>query len=172
MASGDTLLLLTPAHSTPPATVYATQDTIPGGSTPAEAVPCLDFDPDQSEYADWSSLIMPAHYGDGGLTVVIHWSASAATGASKVRWEAGLRRLENADDINAAHTYDTNGVSTTEPGAVGTKVTSTITFTTGADMDSVTAGDRFIFRVFRDHDHADDGMAGDAELQSIEIKET
>lgn len=171
MAAGDTLLVLGPRDSSPPATAYATHDTRPGGSTPAEAIPVLDFAPDASEYADWQ-CVMPRNYAGGGLTVIIHWMASNATSGG-VRWEAALARVaDDALDVDGDQSYDTNGVTATTASACGEVDYATITFTDGADMDSVVAGDVFWFRLYRDHDHANDDMANDAELVSIEIRET
>lgn len=64
MASGDTLLLLFPQDNSPPATVYATFDIMVGTSTPAEAIPVLDFDDTTVEYADFY-CVMPANYAGG-----------------------------------------------------------------------------------------------------------
>ena len=69
MASGDTLLVLNPNNSTPPASDAAQLDVIAGGSTPAEQIPGIAFDASASEYMDFCNLVMPEHYGDGGLTV-------------------------------------------------------------------------------------------------------
>lgn len=172
MASGDTLLVLNPLHATPPAANNATLDTIAGGSTPAEAIPCIDFDASSSEYMDFANLVMPQNYGDGGLTIVVIYSMASAT-ANQVRWEIALRAIEDdAEDQDTSHSYVFNGVSDTVPSAVGEISAPTITFTDGADMDNVDAGDLFHLRIYRDHDHADDTATGDAQLQAIHIKET
>ena len=172
MASGDTLLILNPLHSSPPATIAAQLDIIEGASSPAENIPCIDFDAGASEYMDFPNLIMPKSYGDGGLTVDLIYSMASAI-ANQVRWEAALRAIEDdSDDQDVSHTYDYNGVSDTVPSAVGRISKATITFTDGADMDNVDAGDFFHLRVYRDHDHADDTATGDAQLQAIHIKET
>lgn len=172
MASGNSLLYFGPQHGIPPATSYAQQDAIAGTSTPAESIPVLAFDSAASEHIDFRGKL-PQHYAGGGLTLVLCYSAGTTTGG--VRWEAGFRAFEDdAEDLDTtAHTYDTNGVSdTTLPSAVGEVNYVNITFTDGADMDSVGAGDEFILRVYRDHDHADDTAASDLFLHGCEIRET
>jgi hypothetical protein len=155
----------------PPATAYATQDTRAGGSTPAEAIPVLDFDAAASEYMDFYG-VLPEGYDGGGLTLTIIWMASTAT-AEEVRWEVGIHRCaENDDDMDSSHTYDTNGVTDTTNGTCGKLNYCSVAFTNGADMDSLAAGEAFVLRIYRDHDHADDDMSGDAELVAIVGKET
>ena len=175
MPSGDTLIVLNPLHGVPPATLAATLDTIAGGSTPAETWPCLDFDPDASEYMDFPNLVMPQNYaGTTGISVIIIWAAPGETTVtSECRWEAALQRIN--DDavvltVDAAYAY--NGVSADPPSVANEVAYDTITFTDGADMDSVVAGEMFNLRIYRDHDHADDICTGDACLLAVHIKET
>lgn len=172
MASGETLLILTPLNNTPPATLFATLDTMTGTSTPVEAVPVLDFDDTTVEYADFYCQ-MPRNYGGGGVTLQFAWSGAANT--NEVIWSAAFRRVaDDAEDLDTtAHTYDYNNTGAlTAPSAVGEVVYDTLTFTDGADMDSVAAGEYFILRVRRFASDAGDDMAGDASLHAIEVKET
>lgn len=175
MASGDTLLTLDPQNNCGPSTDFATQDTIAGGSTPPEDISVLDFDASASEYADFK-FDMPLHYAGGGLTVTIKYSMTSDHDEGtphKVRWEAAFRRIQDdAEAISGAHTYQYNGVSDIVPSALTEISHAVITFTDGADMDSLVAGEMAILRIYRDHDHADDNATGDAELQLITIKET
>lgn len=171
MASGNTLLILTPQAAVPPATLGATFDTIAGTSTPAEAVPVLDFDDTTVEYADFYG-VMPRNYAGGGLTLTIVWSAAAAT--NKGIWSAAFRRVEDdGEDLDTtAFTYDYNTTGDIDPASVvGEVAYDTITFTDGADMDSVAVGDYFILRVKRP---APSGtkITGDCSIHAIEIKET
>ena len=168
-------IVLTPQCGMPPATSFATLDTIAGGSTPAEAITVLDFDPDASEYMDFK-FVLPDGYEDGGLTLAVIYSMTSDHDEGtphKVRWEIGLARIaDDALDMNSDQAYAFNGVSDTVPSVVGEVSYAAITFTDGADMDSLAAGEMAILRVYRDHDHADDNATGDAELQLIKIKET
>jgi len=169
------LLILTPQCSTAPAASFATLDTITGGSTPAETIPVLDFDADTSEYIDFK-IILPAGYASGGLTVTVIFSMTSDHDEGtphKVRWEVAFARISDDDlDMNGDQAYDFNGVSAIVPSVVGEVSYDNITFTNGADMDSLAAGEMAILRIYRDHDHADDNATGDAELQMIQIKET
>ncbi len=163
MASGDAVVQILSVM--PPGTTYATFDTRPGGSTPAENIPVWDFDPDASEYLDF--LCNLDGYAGGGLTFTIPWSATSAT-SGQTRWEIGIRRVQDdAEDIDGSHSYQFNGVSDTAASASGELSYPTIAFTDGADMDSWAEGEIAVVRIYRDHDHGDDGMTGDAELWGI-----
>lgn len=171
MATGNTLLVLTPLDDAPPATLYATLDTMTGTSTPAEAVPVLDFDDTTVEYADFYG-VMPSHYAGGGITMIIMWSAAQAT--NKGIWSAAFRRVgDDVEDLDTtAKTYDYNTTGDIDPASViGEVAYDTITFTNGADMDSVVAGDYFILRVKRP---APSGtkITGDISIHAIHVKET
>lgn len=172
MASGDTLIVLSPYDGAPPATLYATMDTLAGTSTPAEDIPVLDFDDTTQEYIDFYCM-MPAHYGGGGVTVQIVFSTVDTTDV--VAWQAAFRRVaDDAEDLDTtAQTYDYNEVIATAPSVVGEVAYDNITFTNGADMDSVAAGEYFILRVTRDPTPSSGtNVTGDASIHSILIKET
>jgi len=173
MASGDTLIIVTPMQSVPPATIFATLDTVTGTSTPVEAIPVLDFDDTTQEYIDFY-LFMPRHYGGNGIDIEIVFSA-AETSTDVVAWQAAFRRIEDdTDDLDTtAHTYVFNEVIATAPSVVGEVAYDVITFTDGTDMDSVTAGDYFVLRVSRDPTPSSGtDVTGDASLHIIEIRES
>jgi hypothetical protein len=172
MASGNSLLHFTPQHGIPPTTLYAQHDVIVGASTPAEAIPVIAYDSSATEHMDFRGK-MPAHYGGGGVTLIICSGAATTTGG--VRWEAAFRAFEDdTEDLDTtAHTYDYNGVTVSTLASVQGEVTyDNITFTDGADMDSVGAGDEFILRIKRTHDDAGDTAAADAFLYGVSIAET
>ena len=174
MASGDTLLILTPQMGVPPATIYATLDTVVGTSTPAESIPVLDFDDGTQEYIDFY-CVMPSHYaGTTGVTLTIVFSAAEAA-SDVVAWQAAFRRAaDDAEDLNTtAHTYAYNEVIATAPSVIGEVAYDNITFTNGADMDSVVAGDYFVLRVTRDPTPSSGtDVTGDASLHAVHVKET
>ena len=173
MATGNSLLILGPANNSPPGTIYATLDTVTGASTPAETIPVLDFDDTTQEYADFY-CVMPEHYDGGGITMTVMFSAAEAA-TDVVAWQAAFRRVaDDAEDLDTtAHTYDYNEVVATAPSVVGEVAYDNITFTDGADMDSVVAGDYFILRVTRDPTPSSGtDVTGDASLHSLHIKET
>jgi hypothetical protein len=172
MASGDTLLTLFPQDNTPPATLYATFDTMAGTSTPAEAIPVLDFDDTAVEYADFY-CVMPRNYAGGGVTLTFVWSAAATANAAVL--SAAFRRVQDdAEDLDTtAQTYDYNNTGAlTPPNIVGEVAYDTLTFTDGADMDSVAAGEYFILRLRRVPTDGSDTLVGDLSLHVTEVKET
>lgn len=163
MASGDAVVQI--QQIMPPGTTYATFDVRVGGSTPAENIPVHDFDAGASEYLDF--LCKLEGYAGGGLTFTIVWGASTAT-SGDVRWAIAVRRIaDDAEDVDSSHTYVFNEVTDTAPSASGEYTYVTIAFTNGADMDSWAEGEMAIVRIYRDHDHGDDDMTGDAELLGL-----
>lgn len=147
---------------TPPGTSYATFDVRVGGSTPAESVPVYNFDSGAIEYIDFYCRLFG--YAGGGLTITFDWSASTAT-ADAVVWGAALRRIEDdAEDVDASQTYDFNDATDTCASASGERSRVSITFTHGADMDSVADGEAFILRIRRNATSGSDTMTGDAQL--------
>ena len=173
MASGNTLFSLFPEAGKPPATLYATIDILVGASTPAESIPVLDFDDTTQDYTDFICQ-MPSNYSGGGITLTIVFSAAEAA-SDVVAWQAAFRRIaDDAEDLDTtAHTYVYHEVIATAPSAVGEVAYDDITFTDGADMDSVVAGDYFILRVTRDPTPSSGtDVTGDASLHAIHVKET
>lgn len=141
-----------------------------GGSTPAEGIRVLAFDAAAIEYMDY--LCELVGYAGGGLTISFKSSAATAT-TGVTRWGIAFRRdADDAEDVDTAQTYDFNELDVTAPSASGEITYDNITFTDGADMDSLANGDTFIMRVRRNASHANDTMTGDAELWSIVGKET
>lgn len=154
----------------PPGASFATIDTRAGGSAPAEALVVHDFDAAAIEYLDF--LCQLKGYGGGGLTLTLPWAATSAT-TGTVRWGAAIRRLQDdAEDIDAAHTYDFNSVDDVAPTLSGEIVYPTVAFTHGADMDSWADGELAIVRVRREADHVNDDMVGDSELLGLVGRET
>lgn len=168
MASGDTLFVFHPYNNEPPAATgtAATLDL-------RNNHPVLDFNPTFDTYGIFTGLLSRA-YGGGGLTINIHWSATTSTGTStSCRWQASIEALIvqdlDADGFAAAQSGSGN------PNAeLGVETLTAITFTNGAQMDSLAAGEPFRLKINRDADGSSgtDDMVGDAELIFIEGKET
>jgi hypothetical protein len=164
MASGDTLIILTALNNSPPATSYATLDT-------RNSHPVLDFDAAADENALFD-VFMPRNYDGGGVTITLVWMASTAE-VNEVRWETSFERhQDDIDDLDSDSFATEQIVEATCASASGEPAYDTITHTDGAQMDSVAEGESFRLRLRRNADHANDDMAGDAELLKIEIKET
>ena len=117
---------------------------------------------------------MPQHYaGTTGVTLTLVWFADAA--ANDVKWQAAFRAVpDDAEDVDTtAHSYTYNhSGGVTVPSAIGEAGYDDITFTDGADMDSVAAGISFILRIKRDPADPLDNMTSDASLWQIHVKET
>jgi hypothetical protein len=168
MASGDTLLILRAGDGTPPATLSGGLTSIAGTSTPAERFTVVGFDDTTVEHWDYH-LVMPQHYGGGGLTLRFLTGGAAASGNYVL--SAAFRRIEDdTDDLDTtAHTYAYNDTSAiTAPSVIGEVGYDSLTFTDGADMDSVAAGDAFVLRV-----RVNGGtIVGDTYLYRLEVRET
>ena len=167
MASGDTLLVFTPLHNEPPASIFATPDT-------RNAIPVLDFDATTDEEAVFGGFL-PNNYAGGGLTITLVWMASTATSGNVV-WQVDIERWEDdAVDLDSdSFAGLNNGGQDTAPTVSGEVSYDDVTFTSGADMDGLLKNEAFRLKVRRDADStvATDDMAGDAELVRVIVKET
>lgn len=168
MASGAHVVKVIQAM--PPATLFAPDNVRAGGSTPAEATTFWAFDAATIWYMDFKCRL--EGYGGGGLTFTLPWMAASAT-TNVTRWGIAIRRIaDDAEDLDTSHTYDFNDIDDTCASATGELSYPTITFTNGADMDSWADGEMAIVRVRREASHANDTMAGDAQLLVPLGKET
>lgn len=163
MASGNTLLDFEAPAAQFPASAYATPDVRNNHA-------CLDFDATADE-ACYFEGILPTHYAGGGLTVILVWAATSAT-TGVVRWDVAIERHDTGTDLDADSFASDASVDGTVPGTSGAPVYTSLTFTSGAAMDSLAAGEHFRLRVNRDANHANDTATGDAELLAVHVKET
>lgn len=167
MASGQSLAIFHPYANQPPSSAAATLDT-------RNQHPCLDFDASTTERAIFSS-VMPQHYaGTTGVTVYLHvaWSTDTNT-AHKSRFDVAFERIgAGQQDLDSDGFAAAQSVSVTVVATSGNVYIASVSFTDGAQMDSVAAGEGFRMYVERDHDHADDDATGDTELVWAEIRET
>ena len=162
MASGQTLLIFTPLQNEPPSSNPASLDT-------RNQHPVLDFDGSTNESAVFSS-VMPRNYSGNGVVVYIHYAMSSAE-SGDIDWDAAFERIGDqqqdmdSDGFAAANSVD----NTTVPGTSGLVDVVGISFTDGADMDSIAAGEGLRLKITRDA--GNDTATGDAELRFVEIKE-
>jgi hypothetical protein len=166
MASGQTLVTLTPLHGEPPAANFATIDFRNGH-------PVLDFDAATDESAVFT-FVLPRNYAGSGLTVTLIWAASSATSGT-CRWNAAIERMEDEGTDTDADSFATaQAAGATAPATSGALQYTAIAFTSGAQMDSLVAGEAARLKITRDADGTGgtDDMTGDAELVAIEIRET
>ena len=170
-ASGDTLVVFTPGHAELPSSAAATFDTRAGASNAVHLV--LDFDDATDETAEFAGF-MPRHYDGGGVTVTVGWMATTAT-TGTISLDVSFKSVtDDADDLDTKAFAAANNANPTTASATGEVDYVTRTFTDGADMDSVAAGEYFRLRVTRDGDGttSTDNMTGDMELVFVEIQET
>lgn len=148
----------------PPAqTIAATPDTRNRRSV-------LDFDDSTDERAHFPDVLSP-DYAGGGLTVEIWWVAASTTG--DVVWAAAIERLAaGGQDLDSDSFAADNTATSTVAGNAGVQTKTTITFTDGADMDSLAAGEPFRLRIERLTSDAGDTMTGDAEVTRVVVRET
>ena len=162
-ASGDTLLIFVPQSNEPTSSNFATLDT-------RNLHPVLDFDATTNESAVFSAT-MPRSYAGGGLTVYIHYAMTSAT-SGDIDWDVAFEQIgDQQQDIDAdgfAAVQSTD--NTTVPATSGFVDIITVTFTDGAQMDSIAVGEGFRIKVTRDA--VSDTATGDAEVKFLEIKET
>lgn len=164
MASGNTLAAFFPQDNEPPAANFATLDTRNGH-------PVLDFDAATDEDAIFS-CVLPRNYAGGGLTVYLHWAATSATSGDVV-WNVAFERIgEGSQDIDSDGFASAQAATATASATSGNVDIQAITFTDGAQIDSIAVGEAFRIKVTRDANNGSDTMTGDAELVGVEIKET
>lgn len=165
MASNNTLCIFMPNDNEPPATNYATLDTRNGH-------PVLDFDQTTDESAIFSA-VMPRSYGNSGVSVYLHVSATGITTGSYIFDVAFERIGDGQQDVDSDGFATAQSLAATAvPGTDGFVGIVSIPFTDGALMDGVTAGELFRLKVTRDADNLSDDAAADIELHAVEIRET
>lgn len=173
MASGDFLWGWEARHNNPPASSIATPAWILAtGDTPQHPIPVLEFDPSTQEYAIFNGW-MPDHYGGGGVTVEILWTSQLGA-AANVKLDVAFKRINDGGTALASTTFAAvNTTTVAHNGTAGSPNADTITFTDGADMASVAAGEFFSLLFTRDSADAADTMnSNDLQLIGIRIYET
>jgi hypothetical protein len=160
MSSGDSLCVFT-AQSKAQGT--ATFDTINGN-------PVLDFDKDADETAIFLG-VLPRNYGGNGITATVIWTATPIAG--DVVWDLQFERQQDGvTDMSADSFAAAQSVTGTVDGTTEVANYHEITFTNGAQMDSLAVGEAFRIKLNRDANNVADTLVGDASLRRIEIRET
>lgn len=166
MATTNVLAVFTPLNNEPPSSAFATLDTRNGHIT-------LDFDGSTDEEAVFSG-VLPAHYSGGGLTIETFWAFTSATSGS-LRVQTAIERIDASSlDIDANSFASFNSAGGSAPGTSGQVIKVTTTHASGAEMDSLAAGEAFRLKIRRDADGTSgtDDIATDAELLACNVKET
>lgn len=166
MASGDVLAVFTPHSNMPPSASFATLDTRNGYLV-------LDFDADADESAIFMGF-MPANYAGGGFTVKVLWMATSATSGTISLDVAFMSVTDDADDLDTKAFAAANNANPTAASATGEVDYVSVTFTDGADSDSVAASEMFFIKITRDANGttSTDDMTGDMELLEVIVTET
>jgi hypothetical protein len=154
-----TYAVYTPLDNQPPAANYATINT-------RNSIMVLEFDAATDESAVFVGVMPEAASLGSGLKIRINWMATSATSGT-CRWGVQIERMNTDEDSDSFDTAATAGSTTN--GTSGIITTTEITITT---IDSVTAGDPFRIKVYRDADGTSgtDDMTGDAQLVSVEVR--
>ena len=152
-----TFARFTPLDNQPPATDFATLDTV-------NSIATLDFDAAANESAIFVSFIPEATTLPSGIRVDLRWTATSATGGNAI-WGVQFEKTSGSilTDGFDAETFAT-GSTAANSGSVNV---TTITATT---IDSLVADDLFRVKIFRSGAAAADTMTGDAELLAVEVR--
>lgn len=167
MATGDTLCVFLPSDNRPPSSNAATQDQ-------RNLHDVLDFDGSTDEEAVFTG-VLPRHYDGGGLSIVSGWTATSATSGS-FRVQMDIERVaDGGTDVDSdSFTGSFQSAGGTANGTSGILDYVTVTFTDGAQMDSLAVGEKFRLKVRRDADGTSgtDDITTDLELHFVEVRET
>ena len=172
MASGDTLFILTPQAYTPPASNYATLDTVADASPPNMSLPVLDFDGSADESADWY-VTVPSHYAGGGFTFSYTYAMSSTDGDA-VEIEFRAFTFADASSILTADLGMDGRTAVNvadDPSANANEFNITTTGNLShSNAGSPAVGAFVVIRATRDYDHASN--ANDLQLLAVHVKET
>lgn len=162
MASGDTLLIITPQCNEPPSSNFATLDT-------RNNHPVLDFTLDEIGIF---SGVLPRHYDGGGINIYLHYAMTSAV-ADDINLETSIERIgdqqQDIDSDSFATAQSTGDI--TVPSTSGNVDIVSTAHTDGAQMDNLAIGEGFRLKIERVAVSGTDA-SGDLELRFIEIKET
>jgi len=113
--------------------------------------------------------IMPQHYaGTTGVTLLIHTLSTGTTG--DMDWDAAFESLASQDHDSDGFAAVNSTDNTSVNGTSGVETVVSITFTDGADMDSVAAGNAFRLKIT--HDNTGDSNSDTLQITNVELRET
>ena len=164
MASGDTLTVFHPLNYEPPSASVATFNT-------RNAHIVLEFPSGSNFYANFGG-VLPRNYSGGGITAVYIWLSAISASGSAVWGGAWERHQDDTTDLDADSFAAAQTTAFTCADACGEPSYDALTFTDGAQMDSLAVGESFRFQVSRMGSSASESMGGIAQLLRVEIRET
>ena len=148
----------------PPASNYATLDS-------RNNHPVIDHD-DTTDESMYFTGFLGNDYAGNGLTALIGWMASTATSGNVV-WNLAIERNEDeGTDLDSDSFASAQAATAAAPSTSGALQYTSIAFTSGAQMDSVVAGESFRAKLTRNASNGSDTMSGDAEVKFLAIYET
>jgi hypothetical protein len=104
---------------------------------------------DASDEELFAQGIMPPNYGGQGLVLRLTWYITADT-TGNVIWGAQFENEPAGFDLSAS-SFDTAQTVTVDPVATTNQtMESDITFSSSSEIDSLTSGDQFRLRIYRD----------------------
>lgn len=128
------------------------------------AIPVLEYDPSTQEEGRWLVQV-PLDYSGSTVTVVLRWTTSATSGNG--RWGVQFWDVTGVDVDSDS--FATAGESTTA--CSGTAGTTVVTSIGSVSLDSASAGDVVVMKVYRDvGDAADTINSNDLQLMSVEVR--
>jgi hypothetical protein len=156
--AGRTHTTFTALHNQPPASNFATLDT-------RNSIAVLDFDDTTEESAVFIGCMPDVAALTSGIVVRIQWMATSAT-SGNCRWGVQFEKMTTDLDSDSFDTATEAHSATNATAGIPTITTLTCT-----SIDSITAGDFFRMKIYRDvSDTVNDTMTGDAELISVEVR--
>ena len=157
----------------PPAADFATLDNIINtADTPDSVISVLDFDPGITEEFTVFRGVMSPDYGGNGITAKIYWTSEATSG--NVVWSLAFKGLgAGVNVVTKTFAAANDSAASATNGTARVINETTITFTDGADMDSVSAGQPFMLALNRSSAAGGDTMnLNDAEFHQLTLEET
>lgn len=166
MATTNVLAHFTALSNQRPSSAFATNIT-------RNSHAALAFDGSTDEEAIFAHTL-PSNYAGGGLTIETFWSFTTATSGS-LRVQTSIERIDLSSlDIDADSFATANSAGGTAPATSGQVIKVTTTHASGAEMDSLAAGEPYRLKIRRDADGTSgtDDITTDAELLRVVVKET
>jgi hypothetical protein len=156
-----------------PVDAFASLDTL-------NHAPVLDFDATVNEVAMFQG-VLPQNYDGGGLTLTLGVITTTITG--DMSFYAFIKSIgDSTENLGTAGTDPSTlkvfaepqkNEAIDAPSTVGFVRYFTITFSNGAQMDSLAAGELFYLMIMRNaQDTTNDDMAADASIVFAELRET
>lgn len=127
----------------------------------------VSFPNEDSAEAVWCCYL-PLTYSGKGLEVELHIAGSTGS-ATDATFEVSIERMVDGQDMSGSSFAAANSVNITMNATAERKASGTVTFTDGADMDSLAAGECFRILIARP---TGDTYAGDVRLYRAVINET